>query len=303
MTSRLEICAQTWNLVSSTSAGASSGSHGFRTTRFPQNEQGLVLKIRLRSPSLSRSTTVFWSMELVWVSGGIPHNLDKVVLIAFLLRGLSHKTLAMIGKCVDGFCSLREGSSSSENMISWVLSTILLMSSLVSIRGWDRRSKGGCRGVGVLGRGGGIAGGQKARSEKGGRGKGPWQMRVDLTLQKEGKPSIHRGNPTRERENGGMLQESLHAFVGRKSPSDKPKRRKIKKLNYYYREEAAGGPRESEGEMRRHKGGRGNRVRVFSRRETNIKESNGPGQASRFMGLSAMSRPNSKWANHPVGEH
>ncbi|KAK4429334.1 hypothetical protein Salat_1233800 [Sesamum alatum] len=110
--------AHTWKLVISISARASSGSHGSRTTSLPRNDQGLVLRMPLRFSSFSRrKATVFWSMEFIGVSGGISHVLDNVDLIAFVFKGFSLKTLAMIGKCVDGFCSSRGGSSSSDNTI------------------------------------------------------------------------------------------------------------------------------------------------------------------------------------------
>ncbi|KAK4427188.1 hypothetical protein Salat_1487700 [Sesamum alatum] len=97
----------------STSSSASVGSHGFTTTRFPRKDHGLCLQIRRRSFSFSRrNTKVFWPRVLMWVLGGIFQAFVRVDLTALVLRGLSERIFAIMGKRLFKFGSSIWGVSS-----------------------------------------------------------------------------------------------------------------------------------------------------------------------------------------------
>ncbi|KAK4423373.1 hypothetical protein Salat_1920100 [Sesamum alatum] len=112
-------CTQMWIFMRSTSSRASSGSHGFETTRFPRDDHGLWRQMRSRLASLSRrNTRMFWSIMFIWVFGGIFQALERVVFMALLFWGLSERTLTTRGNLSYCFGSCVFGFSSSENS-SW----------------------------------------------------------------------------------------------------------------------------------------------------------------------------------------
>ncbi|KAK4412993.1 hypothetical protein Salat_2946500 [Sesamum alatum] len=115
-------CTQICIFDKSTLSRASSGSHGFDTTRFPRNDHGLWFQTRcLLASSSRRNIRVFGAIVLIWVLGGSFQALESVALMALELRGLSLKTLATMGYLFWWLGSSVGFDSSSEKSICRVL--------------------------------------------------------------------------------------------------------------------------------------------------------------------------------------